>query len=416
VGAAPVDHPGLQQDLGVLAAAVDRLVGSDPVGYTGSDLLQANVELRTQAGRLAGVVAQFSRAFDSSGEWLLKARSPGARLAHRCRLSPAETNREVRLGRALDRMPLASQAWAAGEVCESHVRQLARFATNERTADLFARDEEMLVGFAQSLSWQAFLEALKAWELAADPDGAEDNAAADEANRRVDLSEGLDGTGILDGILTPVGHATIRTALDAIVDELFQQDWDDARTRLGRDPLVHELARTAKQRRHDALVIMAERSQIAGGRSAPLVSVLVGLDAFAQTLCRVEQTGTLITPGSLARLFDDHHGQVLIERIVFEGSSRVIDVGEKRFFTGALRRAIEARDRTCGWPGCDHPAVKCQVDHVIEHSEGGPTTQDNAQPLCGPHNRMKERIRKLNNRRRNRSRSSNRRDDDPHRP
>jgi hypothetical protein len=255
------------------------------------------------------------------------------------------------------------------------------------------------------------MEALKAWELGADPDGAEDNAAADEANRRVDLSEGLDGTGVLDGILTPVGYATVKSALDAITDDLFQQDWDDAKDRLGRDPLVHELARTAKQRRHDALVIMAERSQIAGGRRAPLVSVLVGLDDFTKALCRLEQTNTLVTPGTLARLFDDHQGQVLIERIVFEGSGRVIEVGNKRFFTGALRRAIEARDQVCGWPGCDHPAVKCQVDHVVEHCEGGLTTQSNGKPACGPHNRMKERVRKLNNRRRNRPRSSH--DDDP---
>lgn len=406
VGASPVAHPGLRGDLDALVGAVDGLVGCDPVGYAGSDLLEANVALRTQADRLAGVVAEFSRAFDVSGEWLLKARSPGARLAHRCRRSTADTNREIRLGRALERMPLVTEALAAGEIGECHARQLARFATNERTAELFTRDEEMLTGFARSLSWRGFLEALKAWELAADPDGAEDNAAADEANRRVDLSEGIDATGVLDGILTPVGYATLKTALDAVVDELFQQDWDEAKTRLGRDPLPHELSRTAKQRRHDALVLMAERSQTTTGRSTPLVSVLVGTDALTKTLCRIEQTGALVTPGTLARLFDDHRGQVLIERIVFEGSNRVIEVGEKRFFTGALRRAIEARDRTCQWPGCDHPAVACQIDHMIEHSEGGSTSQNNGQALCGPHNRLKERIRKLTARRRARPKPS----------
>jgi 5-methylcytosine-specific restriction endonuclease McrA len=29
------------------------------------------------------------------------------------------------------------------------------------------------------------------------------------------------------------------------------------------------------------------------------------------------------------------------------------------------------------------------MDHVVPFSEGGPTTQENAQVLCGPHNRMR---------------------------
>jgi hypothetical protein len=42
-------------------------------------------------------------------------------------------------------------------------------------------------------------------------------------------------------------------------------------------------------------------------------------------------------------LADDAH----IERIIFDGPSGVIDVGEARSFTGATRRAIELRDRHC---------------------------------------------------------------------
>jgi 5-methylcytosine-specific restriction endonuclease McrA len=78
-----------------------------------------------------------------------------------------------------------------------------------------------------------------------------------------------------------------------------------------------------------------------------------------------------------------------IERIVFDSPSHVIDVGvRERFFTGALRRALIARDRHCQHPcGCDVPAEECQGDHEIPYSEGGLTTQENGRMYCGPHNR-----------------------------
>ena len=84
-----------------------------------------------------------------------------------------------------------------------------------------------------------------------------------------------------------------------------------------------------------------------------------------------------------------------VERIVFDSPSRVIDVGvRQRFFTGALRRAIEVRDRHCQDPsGCFVPAEECEGDHKVRFADGGLTTQENGQCLCPFHNRRKERWR-----------------------
>ena len=77
---------------------------------------------------------------------------------------------------------------------------------------------------------------------------------------------------------------------------------------------------------------------------------------------------------------------------MFDGPSRVIDVGvRQRFFTGALRRAIEVRDRHCQFPGCDVPAEDCQIDHKTRYTDGGLTTQDNGRCYCATHNRQRER-------------------------
>ncbi len=56
-----------------------------------------------------------------------------------------------------------------------------------------------------------------------------------------------------------------------------------------------------------------------------------------------------------------------------------------RFFTPSQRRAILARDRGCQAPGCTVPAVYCQIHHLIEWHNNGPTDVDNAITLCAQH-------------------------------
>jgi hypothetical protein len=133
---------------------------------------------------------------------------------------------------------------------------------------------------------------------------------------------------------------------------------------------------------------MATRSATApkdGKRPRPLVSVLVGYDRFTQ-VCEL-MDGTVVSPATVASLSDD----AVVERIVFDGPSRVLDLGRARRFTGAARRAVEVRDRRCTEPGCDAPARRCEVDHIWRYADGGSTTPDNGRLLCDPHNRARER-------------------------
>ncbi|MGH9165560.1 MAG: HNH endonuclease signature motif containing protein, partial [Acidimicrobiales bacterium] len=83
-----------------------------------------------------------------------------------------------------------------------------------------------------------------------------------------------------------------------------------------------------------------------------------------------------------------------VERVVFDGPSRVIDVGEtRRLFTGATRRAVLVRDRECFHELCDENAEHCQVDHIQPWSTGGPTTTANGRASCAHHNRERHRRR-----------------------
>src|SRR5690606_18843604 len=66
------------------------------------------------------------------------------------------------------------------------------------------------------------------------------------------------------------------------------------------------------------------------------------------------------------------------ERIIYDPVGQPVNLtSRQRNFTGALRRAVQLRDRVCSHPTCDVDAERCQVDHIVEHTDGGPTSLDN---------------------------------------
>jgi hypothetical protein len=187
----------------------------------------------------------------------------------------------------------------------------------------------------------------------------------------------------------PISGEIFSNELHRLEDELFEEDWKEARERLGFDPQADDLLRTPGQRRTDALEEMARRSATApvdGICPKPLFSVLVDFPTLGGLgrICELAG-GMVLTPGSLLPWLD----RALIERAVFQPPDRV-QVSEKaRLFTGATRRGIQLRDRECTHPYCDRPAVDCQVDHIQPFAENGPTTQSNGRLLCGFHNRLR---------------------------
>lgn len=57
--------------------------------------------------------------------------------------------------------------------------------------------------------------------------------------------------------------------------------------------------------------------------------------------------------------------------------------------TPAQRRFASTRDRTCRHPGCRNDAARADLDHVLAHSDGGPTDCANLCCLCRRHHRLK---------------------------
>jgi hypothetical protein len=56
----------------------------------------------------------------------------------------------------------------------------------------------------------------------------------------------------------------------------------------------------------------------------------------------------------------------------------------------ALRHLVCVRQRTCCYPGCRRPAVRCDLDHTLAFDKGGRTCSCNLAPLCRHHHRCKQ--------------------------
>ena len=55
-----------------------------------------------------------------------------------------------------------------------------------------------------------------------------------------------------------------------------------------------------------------------------------------------------------------------------------------------LQELIRTRSSTCTFPGCRHPAIRCDLDHSIPYDDGGITCECNLAPLCRRHHRLKQ--------------------------
>ncbi|MGQ0430989.1 MAG: DUF222 domain-containing protein [Microthrixaceae bacterium] len=371
--------------LDTASSAVGRV---DPDGMTASELTDALLQMQRLRGQLEAAEARVLARWDADRVWQASGAKSGAAWLTREQRLPIQTTRQrIRHARALRTLPAVEGAWASGEIDRTHLITLLGVRT-PRTKAQFETDHKALLDSARTRGFVDFKRHCDLWEAFVDPDGAEQGADDDRAAREVHLSQSFGGMWFGRMTLDPISGDIVHGTLSMIERQLFEADWAEAKARFGRDPLIVDLQRTPAQRRADALVEMATRARTApadGKRPRPLFTVLVDYETFAGPLLELFNR-TTITPGTAARWLD----QADIERIVFDGPSRVIDVGAtRRFFRGALRRAIEVRDRTCFHPYCDDVPERPEIDHIHEAHRGGPTTQNNGRLGCGFHNKWR---------------------------
>jgi hypothetical protein len=84
--------------------------------------------------------------------------------------------------------------------------------------------------------------------------------------------------------------------------------------------------------------------------------------------------------------FDTRIARVLLD----ERTGVVIETSIAEYLPDkAMRRFVQKRDGCCRFPGCRRNARRCEPDHIIPFSAGGPTAIWNLVALCKHHHRVK---------------------------
>jgi hypothetical protein len=371
-----------------LGLAIDDLAAVDPSTLADDELHDLVILLLRERSRLAVARARLIAAWDARKQWADNgSKAATARLMREALVSARTARRELFRARRLRAMPHTTIALAEGKLSIDHADLLMR-VNQQEVAHLFARDEGLLVDQIKMLRHPSAQRCVRYWRSLAEDEVGKEPSDLDRDGRHFNGVRTFRGRIAFGGVLDPIAGTTVLNELHRLERKLFEDDWAQARAEHGERATAADLPRTSDQRRADALAEMARRSAAHDPHSVmprPLFTVLVGYDAFSK-VCELGD-GTVVTPRQLVPYLSDAD----VERVVFAGPSRVIDVGvRQRFFTGALRRAIQVRDRHCTHPsGCDVPAEQCDVDHIVPYSRGGLTTQANGRCRCSVHNRQR---------------------------
>ncbi len=385
-----------------LADAADVLTKVD---WTEVEAEQLGDVLREQAviaARLASVDLALIDAFErSAGGHRVHGGSVVGWLAAQTGVSRHEASRRYVTAMRLRYLPETREALRHGDIHFAHAVAIGKVSIKPHLAwAIEAGERDDLVPAAKKMHWRHFRVVLRKFEQTADPSQGENDADLQEAKSELHFSQTFDGMFRADGWFDPVGGEIIDTELKRLYAQLLADDWTEARDRVGDDATTNDLRRTTAQRMKDALVEMAKRSSGARTGSLPCVNVHVDHETFTQALnefvglpaaypaegVRETNAGASLSARQIVELAMQGH----VRRIVFDSDGQVLDFGQKkRFFTGDLREAVGLRDRVCQHPGCELPGVWCEVDHIDPYSNGGSTSIDNAQLLCGFHNRQK---------------------------
>lgn len=304
------------------------------------------------------------RRFDERGGWLAWGFDCCADWLHwRCDIGRSAAREKVRVAHALKTLPATSMAFGDGTLSYSKVRALTRVANADNEHDLLA--------FALKTTAEQVAERCR--ELRCGTALSSEEARRSFSRRSLTMHRNPER-----GTLTIAVELPIEAG--ALIDKALDRARDDG---TASGPEFADESWSAQ--RADALLAMA-RAYLADDRESPAgvsdnYRVTVHVDRGALTGGRgrsglpIESVKRLCCDGETVTIVEDADGEPL-------------NVGRKsRVVPTAIRRALQARDRGCVFPGC-HRKRFVDAHHVEHWSAGGETSLANLLLLCDRHHRL----------------------------
>jgi hypothetical protein len=317
-----------------------------------------------------------------------------------CGISHGAAREKVRVARALEKLPLISDAFRRGAISYSKARAMTRIATPENEPALLNVAEHGTAAHMDKLvrkyCWVERLEDAQ-------------RAHGQHRNRYLRFAYDDDDSVLIYARLPPEVGAMVRKAIEAAVSMLdeepapAQSDPATPQPRMNVSAEISEVepfsvddARGAQ--RADALRYIADaflaRESEASGSTADRYQLVVHID---QRLLASREVSASSQPPRCG-IDDDHALAAETARrlacdcslvgIVENAEGDPLNVGRKtRTITPALERALKARDGGCRFPGCGRTRFT-QGHHVHHWAQGGETSLRNLVTLCRFHHRL----------------------------
>ncbi len=371
---------GAGEELAGVGAALERFL-SRPRGVRPGEVVREElVGWRRLIDRMelefAGMVTEL--AAGGEDEWRGHT-SPTGWVTEECHLTGTAAWNALVVGEQAARMPESTQALVAGEIGYAHLTLMARTADWVRGLPVVAVDlppffdEQTLLRKARGHSVAELRRDCAHFRHAADPRRFLAEQVEQVEARFLELKAAEGGALLLRGYLDSEAGATLRSALEPLARPSGEGD-DRRRERRFADALVElaghaldtgVLPQHSGQRPH--LQVTATLATVQGREGAPAAELDLGGPIAAAT----------------ARRLGCDAG---VTRVVFGADSAVLDVGRAtRVPAAATRRAVQARDRGCVWPGCHRPASWGEVHHLRHWAQGGSTDLANLVLICRAH-------------------------------
>jgi hypothetical protein len=345
-------------------------------------------EAQAAARRLVAVGELFVSRLRDSGEqadWAMDTwEAVAAQVAAALQCSIAMGSSYLRYAMALrDRLPEVGKAFLAGDI-DYRAFQTVVFRTDLITdPDTLTRVDALL---AVRLSR---FPSLTRGRLSAEVDRVVARVDRDAVRRArevirdrfIDVTTQETGMAYVTGsVLNTAGRALDRR-LNEIADTVCEADPRTREQRRadalgalagGADRLVcgcgsadcHAAARACTS--NVVIHVVAEQASVAGNGIAP------GLVLGAEGMISAEMVAELAATAKLQPLIAP------------------ADMPEPRYTPSAkLAAFVRCRDLTCRAPGCDRPAVDCDLDHTVAYHNGGRTHASNLKALCRKHHLLK---------------------------
>ncbi|MDD7960940.1 HNH endonuclease [Microbacterium thalli] len=370
VGLSP--HAGA---LGAFAEALDAAHAGDVA------LVRALAEVGRSALRVAHVGGVRGMASD------MELRSVAAEAAGLAGRSDRRLQHDIDHAMTIvDDYPAVFAAWEARRITRDHVEVIVKAGTVV-PAEVRPAFEEAAVDICQRDIAVRVREPLRALAERMHPREFTDRHRDAAAGRCVRVLPGADGMSDLIATLPTVIAAGMLDRLTQMGQSVKDATEPDARTMdqlradaladlvLGGAPVVDPTYGTdapgplgAIRARVQVVVTANTLTGTDSGLAEAVGTGLIGAEATRELAGRTS---------SWARLFIDPVTRTPVETDTYRP-------------TASMRRLLQARDQHCRFPGCRRAAIRCELDHTIDHALGGHTHIYNLAHLCQRHHSMKQ--------------------------